>query len=110
VVKATVRTFDESAQGGFWCNGKERWHGLGSFADVSLKDARLKRDAVRQEVRTGNDPVEQKRAARKEAKAVEAIQQAKTFEECAQTYIDENWNAWSKKHRAQWPSSLKRYA
>lgn len=28
-------------------NGKERWHGLGSFKDVSLKEARLARDAAR---------------------------------------------------------------
>ena len=31
----------------YWINGKERWHGLGSFKDVSLKDARLARDAAR---------------------------------------------------------------
>ncbi len=31
----------------YWIGGKERWHGLGSFKDVSLKDARLARDAAR---------------------------------------------------------------
>ncbi|MGY3698542.1 hypothetical protein ACVIGA_008622 [Bradyrhizobium sp. USDA 3240] len=29
-----------------WKDGKERWHGLGSFKDVSLKNARLERDAA----------------------------------------------------------------
>jgi hypothetical protein len=29
----------------YWIGGKERWHGLGSLNDVSLKDARIKRDA-----------------------------------------------------------------
>ncbi|GIQ71976.1 Arm DNA-binding domain-containing protein [Bradyrhizobium sp. RD5-C2] len=29
-----------------WKDGKERWHGLGSFKDVSLKNARLARDAA----------------------------------------------------------------
>lgn len=29
----------------YWFKGNERWHGLGSFKDVSLKDARLARDA-----------------------------------------------------------------
>jgi integrase len=38
------------------------------------------------------------------------VEKAKTFEECAQAYIDEHWNGWSEKHRDQWPSSLKRYA
>ena len=30
----------------YWFGGKERWHGLGSFKDVSLKEARLARDAA----------------------------------------------------------------
>ena len=30
-------------------DGKERWHGLGSFKDVWLKDARLARDAAQAE-------------------------------------------------------------
>ena len=47
---------------------------------------------------------------RQEAKTTEAAEKAKTFEECAQAYIDEHWNTWSEKHRNQWPSSLKRYA
>jgi len=93
----------------YWFKGKERWHGLGSFKDVSLKDARLARDAARLQVRAGVDLVREKRAAREEKKAVEAMEEAKTFEECAQAYIDEHWNGWSKKHRGQWPSSLKRY-
>jgi integrase len=54
--------------------------------------------------------VQQKRAAREEAKAVEIKVTRPTFEQCAETYIREHWSAWSKKHRNQWPSSLKRYA
>jgi hypothetical protein len=94
----------------YWFKGKERWHGLGSFKDVSLKQARLLRDAARLQVRAGVDLVEEKRVARQEAKTTEAAEKAKTFEECAQAYIDEHWNTWSEKHRNQWPSSLKRYA
>jgi hypothetical protein len=37
----------------YWFKGKERWHGLGSLQDVSLKDARIKRDAARQQLRAG---------------------------------------------------------
>jgi integrase len=99
----------------YWKDGKERWHGLGSLKDVSLADARLKRDAARLLVKgdrttPGIDIVQERRATREGAKAVEKAAAAPTFEECAKKYIDENWAAWSEKHRDQWPSSLKRYA
>jgi hypothetical protein len=41
----------------YWISGKERWHGLGSFSDVSLREARAKRDAARQQVRAGISPL-----------------------------------------------------
>ena len=95
--------------------GKERWLGLGSVKDVSLKDARLARDAARLRVKgdrstPGVDIVQEKRTAREDAKAVEIKVTLPTFEQCAETYIREHWSTWSKKHRNQWPSSLKRYA
>lgn len=80
--------------------------GLGSLHDVSLKDARIKRDTARQQVRAGVDIVEAKRSARLEQKATETAEELPTFEQCAQRYIDENWSKWSKKHWNQWPSSL----
>jgi integrase len=94
----------------YWFKGKERWLGLGSFKNVSLKEARLARDAARLQVRAGVDLVQEKRSAREELKAAVKAEKAKTFDECAQAYIDECWNSWSEKHRNQWPSSLKRYA
>jgi integrase len=99
----------------YWKDGKERWHGLGSLKDVSLAEARLKRDAARLMVKgdrntTGVDIVEAKRSAREEAKAVEKAVAAPTFEQCAEAYIRERWSTWSEKHRDQWPSTLKRYA
>jgi integrase len=99
----------------YWKGGKQRWLGLGSFKDVSLKDARLARDAARLRVKgdrttPGADIVQEKRAAREEAKAVEIKVTLPTFEQCAETYIREHWSTWSRKHRNQWPSSLKRYA
>jgi hypothetical protein len=82
---------------------------------VSLKEARLARDAARLRVKgdrstPGVDIVQEKRAAREEAKAVEIKVTLPTFEQCAEVYIRERWSTWSKKHRNQWPSSLKRYA
>jgi hypothetical protein len=96
-------------------DGKERWLGLGSLKDVSLKAARMARDAARLRVKgdrstPGVDIVLEKRAAREEAKAIEIKVTLPTFEECAEIYIREHWSTWSKKHRAQLPSSLKRYA
>ena len=53
----------------YWFKGKERWLGLGSFKDVSLKEARLARDAARVKVRAGVDLVQEKRSAGEEQKA-----------------------------------------
>lgn len=94
----------------YWFNGKERWHGLGSLLDVSLKDARIKRDGARQQVRSGVDIVQAKRDARADAKVIEALTIAPTFKDCAERYIRENEAKWSSKHAAQWPSSLAQYA
>jgi len=94
----------------YWIKGKERWHGLGSLQDVSLKDARIKRDTARQEVRAGVDIVQVKRSAREGAKVEAAVAAAPTFKECAERYIKDNESKWSKKHAAQWPSSLDQYA
>ena len=99
----------------YWKDGKQRWLGLGSFKDVSLKDARLARDAARLRVKgdrstPGVDIVQERREAREEQKAVEIKAVLPTFEECAEAYIRQHWTTWSEKHRVQWPSSLKRYA
>jgi integrase len=99
----------------YWKDSKQRWLGLGSLKDVSLKDARLARDAARLRVKgdratPGVDIVQEKRAAREEAKVTEIKLTLSTFQECAEIYIRERWSTWSKKHRNQWPSSLKRYA
>ena len=99
----------------YWKDGKQRWLGLGSVKEVSLRQARLARDAARLRVKgdrstLGVDIVQEKRVAREEAKAVELKVALPTFEQCAEVYIHEHWTTWSKKHRNQWPSSLKRYA
>jgi integrase len=99
----------------YWKDGKQRWLGLGSLKEVSLRKARLARDAARLRVKgdrstPGVDIVQEKRAAREEAKAVEIKVTLPNFEQCAEVYIRERWSTWSKKHRNQWPSSLKRYA
>ena len=72
---------------------------------MSLKDARLARDAARLRVKgdrntSGVDIVAEKRAGRQEEKIIAIAAKAPAFEQCAQQYIDENWSKWSKKHRA----------
>jgi Arm DNA-binding domain len=99
----------------YWIDGKERWHGLGSFRELSLKEARLARDAARLRVKgdrstPGVDIVAERRAARQRTQAAEIAAAAPTFQQCAEKYIDAQWSGWSEKHRAQWPASLKRYA
>ncbi len=99
----------------YWFKGKERWYGLGSFNDVSLKEARQRRNDARKLVhgdrdKPGIDIVEAKRSARQEEKAVAVAAAMPTFQQCAERYIEENWSNWSGKHRDQWPASLKRYA
>src|ERR1700761_6998538 len=71
VASATSKNWNDR----YWKAGKQPWLGLGSVKDVSLKDARLARDAARLRVKgdrstPGIDIVQEKRAARKEAKAV----------------------------------------
>jgi integrase len=98
----------------YWKDGKQRWLGLGSLKDVSLKNARLARDAARLRVKgdrstPGVDIVQEKRVAREQAKFQEIKVTLLSFEECAEAFIREHWTIWSKKHRNQWPTSLKRY-
>ena len=48
-------------------NGKEKKLGLGRYPDVSLKEARKRRDAARQQLAIGVDPGEEKKIAAAEA-------------------------------------------
>ncbi|MCV2360994.1 integrase arm-type DNA-binding domain-containing protein [Paucibacter sp. TC2R-5] len=68
--------------------GKEKTASLGQYPDVSLSDARQKRDDLRKLVATGTDPVAAKRIA-KAAKEASAIN---TFEAVARDW-HEHWKA-----------------
>lgn len=74
--------------GGSWLlryerDGRERWMGLGSLADFTLKEARDRARAARQLLADGIDPLDKKRE-QKAAKAVASIKQI-TFREAAKT-------------------------
>lgn len=64
-------------------HGKDKRLALGRYPDVSLADARQKRDAARQKLEDGIDPL----AERKRAKLIAAYNAANTFGDVAKEYI-----------------------
>lgn len=89
--------------------GRRRHVGLGSYPEVVLAEAREKARVARTEISNGIDPVE----ARKVARAQSVVERTRetTFREAAHAYIDAHALEWkSQKHRAQWDSTLERYA
>lgn len=65
-------------------NGKEKKLGLGRYPDVSLKEARRRRDEARQTLAMGIDPGEEKKDRARET----ALSAANTFEAVALEYLD----------------------
>lgn len=89
-------------------NGRERFHGLGSLDDFSLKEARVRARAARQKIADGIDPIDAKRAERA-ARAAEAAKTV-TFEEAARQYYDQNEPRWrNRKAAAQFLSTMEAY-
>lgn len=90
--------------------GRERHMGLGDFPTLSLAEAREKALAARKLVKIdGIDPIEQRRQA-KEAKRIEDASRI-TFRAAAERYIAAHESSWRNPiHRAQWPSTLDRFA
>lgn len=89
--------------------GRRRDMGLGGFPDVPLTDARDAARRARELIREGHDPVARAQAARNALRAGAAL--AMNFREAAEAYIAAQEAGWKNaKHRAQWSSSLERYA
>lgn len=89
--------------------GKRCDIGLGPFPEVKLADARDIAREHRRKVREGTDPLQ----ARREARAAMAIERAaaKTFQECAEAYVEANKAGWkNEKHVKQWSATLETYA
>ena len=83
--------------------------GLGSYPEVSLAEAREKARELRKQVRDGIDPIEERKVTKVRA-ALEAAK-SKTFEECANAYIEANRAGWkNEKHVQQWQNTLATYA
>lgn len=90
-------------------DGKRCDLGLGSYPDVGLADAREKARAKRTAIAAGINPLAEKRA-KAEADRIERAK-AKTFEDCAAAYIEDQKAGWkNEKHAKQWTATLETYA
>ncbi|MBN8499922.1 MAG: tyrosine-type recombinase/integrase [Sphingomonadales bacterium] len=95
----------------YMVDGKRREMGLGSARDVSLADARRRRDFHRAKLAEGIDPL----AERQETLAAEEARRAAeakklTFKQAAADYIDAKEGGWKNlKHRQQWRNTLATY-
>lgn len=82
--------------------------GLGSYPEISLAEAREKALELRKQVRNGVDPIAEKKIIK--ARAQLTVAKAKTFQECAEAYIEANRVGWKNpKHAQQWENTLSTY-
>lgn len=82
---------------------KRKVVGLGPCRELSLAEARLKRDEMAALVRQGVDP--------QQAHQTPAAKASTTFKEAAAAYIEAHRAGWrNAKHAAQWASTLETYA
>jgi integrase len=78
----------------FRVGGKEKLLSLGVYPDVTLKEARDKRDTARKQLTQGIDPGEQ----RKVMKAVQADRAANSFEVVAREWYAKQAPSWATNH------------
>lgn len=88
---------------------KRRHMGLGGYPDVPLAEAREKARSAKKQIEDGIDPIAQRQQVRSKLIAQQSSQ--KTFKDAAKAYIEAHGDSWKNpKHRAQWSSTLERYA
>ncbi|MDE0588574.1 integrase arm-type DNA-binding domain-containing protein [Halocynthiibacter sp. C4] len=88
---------------------KRREIGLGGYPEVSLAEARVRAQNVKEKIYSGVDPVEERRAMREKL----AIAQARTltFAEAVERCVAARSDGFrNDKHRKQWRSTLNNYA
>lgn len=86
---------------------KQHWMSLGPLRDVPLAEAREAARKLRNQLREGISPLEQRR----ERQALALNAEGRTFDAVASLYIDAHKAGWkSAKHAAQWASTLRTYA
>jgi integrase len=89
-------------------DGAERLMGLGAYPDVTLRAARVKADACREQRGAGLDP-KAVREAETEQRRLDAAR-AVTFQDCAERFVASHEEGWKNpKHRQQWRNTLATY-
>ncbi len=87
--------------------GKQHWMSLGPLRDVTLAEAREAARKMRNQLRDGISPLEQRR----ERQALALNAEGRTFDAVAKFYIDAHKAGWkNEKHGDQWANTLKTYA
>jgi integrase len=84
--------------------GKEKRLALGVYPEISLKDARLRRDEARKLLSTRVDPLQQ----RKKEKLLQAEQSGETFEKVGREWYGRQAEVWSPDHAKRVLSRLER--
>jgi integrase len=82
----------------FYPDGKESRLALGSYPEVTLKAARLARDAARKAGGEGINPVQQRKAE----KLATSASSATTFEAVAREFHQSKLEGWSESHQTKW--------
>lgn len=77
-------------------SGKEKLKSLGTYPEVSLAEAREERDKVRKVIKSGHDPLEKERDAKREKK----LKDAQTFELVAREWHKQRYDGWTSRHAA----------
>jgi integrase len=92
-------------------DGKRHELGLGPLHSRPLRQARNRALDLRQQILDQTDPLETRRAAKRERLAQRAAQvKAVTFKECAEMYLKVHSDKWrNARHRAQWAATLSSY-
>lgn len=85
--------------------GKEKLLALGKYPDVSLKDARERRDEARKLLANEVDPAEN----RKQQKTAKAARAANSFEVVAREWIAKNTPTWAATHASKIVRRLEMY-
>lgn len=96
----------------FQLDGRRREMGLGSYPEVSLKQARLEASTKRALLASGIDPLaarDEERKAQLEARKAAQARQI-TFESLAAEYQQAHGSTWSDKWRKGWLRKLELYA
>jgi integrase len=95
----------------YMANGRNRDMGLGPLCDFTLAEVRERAHKLRQQIKDGLDPIDERRDA-KLARQQAALREAASrmsFADCAASYLTEHAPTWrNDKHRGQWADSLAR--